>query len=140
MIDSAVQERNTHVYQGHKVIDVHGHLSTPPEFMAYAVQLLHLRRFEEKIAPYTDEHGGFSISDEKLEVPLKAHLEAMDARQIDVQLLTPRPVSMWHWELPDVQSRGAGHGQQRHRAHRELRPGPFHRHGAATPECTGRHP
>jgi predicted TIM-barrel fold metal-dependent hydrolase len=91
------------VYHGHKVIDVHGHLSTPPEFMQYAVQLLHLRRFEEKIAPYTDEHGGFSISDAQLEAPLKAHLQAMDERNIDVQLLTPRPVSMWHWELPDVQ-------------------------------------
>src|SRR5579871_5961129 len=103
MIPPELHGRFAHLYQGYKVIDVHGHLSTPPEFMLYAVQLLHLRRFEEKIAPYTDEHGGFLVTDEQIEAPLKGHLRAMDERNIDVQLLTPRPVSMWHWELPDVQ-------------------------------------
>jgi predicted TIM-barrel fold metal-dependent hydrolase len=81
------------VYKGTPVIDVHGHLSTPQEFSNYSTSLLHLRKYD----------GRLQMSDEALEVSAKRHLGIMDERNIDFQLLSNRPVHMWHWETPEVQ-------------------------------------
>lgn len=77
------------MYAGKKVLDVHGHMSTPPEFRAFAYNLIALR------SPGDRSEG---IPEERLDGALKRHLNVMDERNIDVQLLSPRPVAMMHWE------------------------------------------
>jgi predicted TIM-barrel fold metal-dependent hydrolase len=74
------------------VIDVHGHISTPPHFRAYAYNLIALRTVGGKLA----------ISDEQMAAPLARHLRLLDSHRIDVQLLSPRPVAMMHWEQPHL--------------------------------------
>ena len=77
------------MYQGKKVIDVHGHMSTPPHFRAYAYNLIALR---------SPGDGDLEISDELMETALGRHLKMMDERNIDLQMISPRPVAMMHWE------------------------------------------
>jgi predicted TIM-barrel fold metal-dependent hydrolase len=59
------------MFKGKSVIDVHGHISTPPHFRANAMKQA-----------------------------LDRHLRLLDERNIDVQLISPRPVAMLHWERP----------------------------------------
>ena len=80
------------MYRGLPVIDVHGHLSTPPHFRAYAMNLVSLRTPD----------GGLALSDELMRPALERHLRVLDERRIDVQLLSPRPVAMLHWEQPHL--------------------------------------
>jgi len=77
------------MYQGKKVIDVHGHMSTPPHFRAYAYNLIALR---------SPGDGDLEISDELMETALGRHRKMMDERNIDLQMISPRPVAMMHWE------------------------------------------
>lgn len=76
----------------HQVIDVHGHVSTPPHFRAYAFNLIALRTAGGKLA----------LSDEQMAGPLQRHLRLLDSHRIDVQLLSPRPVAMMHFEQPHL--------------------------------------
>jgi predicted TIM-barrel fold metal-dependent hydrolase len=78
------------MYQGEKVIDVHGHMSTPPHFRAYAYNMIALRSAE----------GRLDISDELMETALGRHLGMLDERGIDLQMISPRPVAYMHWERP----------------------------------------
>lgn len=77
------------MYQDKQVIDVHGHLSTPPHFRANAMNLLSLR---------TPGDGVVAIPQAAMEESVAGHLRTMDERRIDVQLLSPRPIAMMHWE------------------------------------------
>jgi len=80
------------MFLDHPVIDVHGHMSTPPHFRAYAFNLVALRTAE----------GSLALSDELMKAPLERHLRLLDSHRIDVQLLSPRPVAMLHWEQPHL--------------------------------------
>lgn len=80
------------MFQGHLVIDTHGHMSTPPHFRAYAYNLIALRSADAK----------FSLTEEQMKGPLERHLRMLDSHNIDVQLLSPRPVAMMHWEAPHL--------------------------------------
>ena len=80
------------MYQGQKVIDVHGHMTTPGNFRGYAMGLLTIRTPSK-----------FTMPDEALHKSLLEHVEALDVRNIDYQLLSPRPVAMLHWESPHLQ-------------------------------------
>jgi predicted TIM-barrel fold metal-dependent hydrolase len=79
------------LYQGVKVIDVHGHLSTPPHFRAHAMNLVALRTPDETV---------IAIPEAAMKQALDRHLRFLDERNIDVQLISPRPVAMLHWERP----------------------------------------
>lgn len=81
------------MYQGHKVVDVHGHMSTPPHFRAFVANL---------VAQNT-AGGKLEMSDEQLENAQGRHLKIMDERNVDVQVLGPRPIAMWHWMRPFLQ-------------------------------------
>ena len=85
------------MHGGNKVICVHGHMSTPYEFTMFSVGLVNTR----KAAPGRGER--FELSDERLETSLSHHLQVLDVRNVDVQMISPRPVHMWHWEVPEVQ-------------------------------------
>lgn len=69
------------------VIDVHGHVSAPAELYFYNYML---------IAGRGDfGQGKVNISDEAVASQCKRHIECLDARQVDIQLIAPRP-----WALP----------------------------------------
>jgi predicted TIM-barrel fold metal-dependent hydrolase len=78
------------MYDGVKVIDCHGHMSTPPEFRAFAYNMVSLR------GPL----GKLVMSEELQRPALDRHIKMLDERRIDVQLISPRPVAMMHWERP----------------------------------------
>jgi predicted TIM-barrel fold metal-dependent hydrolase len=80
------------LYKGKTVIDVHGHLSTPPQFRAFAFNLVVIRDPNEQLA----------LSAEAMKPAVERHLKMLDERGIDVQLLSPRPVAMMHWERAPV--------------------------------------
>ena len=80
------------MWNGVMVIDVHGHMSTPPEFRAHIAGNVNL-----------NTPSRLRLSDERLETALRGHLEVMDERNIDLQFIGPRPVAMWHWLRPFLQ-------------------------------------
>jgi predicted TIM-barrel fold metal-dependent hydrolase len=81
------------MFRGFAVLDCHGHMSTPPEFRAYAYNLIALR---------SPRAPRLSIDESRLRLSLGRHLSMLDERNIDVQLISPRPVAMMHWEQPFI--------------------------------------
>jgi len=81
------------MYNGKKVIDVHGHLSTPVHFRAHVMNMIALRTPNENI----------NIPEAAMKQALDRHLRVMDERDIDLQMISPRPVAMVHWERPILQ-------------------------------------
>jgi len=80
------------MFYDHPVIDTHGHVSTPPQFRAFAFNLIALRSPKAKL----------TLSDEQMSGAVNRHLEMLDSHRIDVQLLSPRPVAMMQWEEPSL--------------------------------------
>lgn len=80
------------MYKGKTVIDVHGHISTPPQFRAHAYNLIALR----------NPHDRLALSEEAMKPALERHLRMLDQQGIDVQLLSPRPIGMMHWERTGI--------------------------------------
>lgn len=81
------------MFEGKKVIDVHGHMTTPPTFRAAVAGM---------VSQNTPPHG-IDIPDEALANANKRHIDMLDDHQIDFQLLSPRPIAMWHWMRPFLQ-------------------------------------
>ena len=82
------------MYNGQRIIDIHGHHSTPPHFRAYAYNIIALRQTS----------GGLQIPEGPMQEAQDRHLKMMDDRQIDVQFISARPVAMMHWEQPGIQA------------------------------------
>jgi predicted TIM-barrel fold metal-dependent hydrolase len=80
------------MHNGQKVLDVHGHMTTPPHFRQHAANLVSQNSPQK-----------FELSDELLDRAQERHLKVMDERSIDLQLLGPRPIAMWHWMRPFLQ-------------------------------------
>lgn len=85
------------MYAGQKVIDVHGHMTTPAKFRGFAMNLMTIR----------SPRNRFDMTDEELDRALGPHIDALDTRNIDFQLLSPRPVAMFQWESPHIQRQWA---------------------------------
>jgi predicted TIM-barrel fold metal-dependent hydrolase len=81
------------MYNGTKVLDVHGHISTPPEFFAHAALLLAAN------SPVRE----LTIPDERMATAQENHLKVLDERHVDVQLIGPRPFAQFLWARPHVQ-------------------------------------
>ena len=77
------------MYEGTLVIDSHGHMSTPPEFRGYAYNMIALRT-----------PSNFKLTAAQMEGALSRHIRVLDERNIDVQMISPRPVAYMHWERP----------------------------------------
>ncbi|MEK9659204.1 MAG: amidohydrolase family protein [Chloroflexota bacterium] len=86
------------MYEGKKVIDVHGHMSTPAEFRGTVANMV-----SQNYPPHN-----MSISDERMETAQGRHLAMLDDHSIDYQLISPRPIAMWHWMRPFMQHAWAG--------------------------------
>lgn len=87
------------MYAGHKVLDIHGHVTAPPQFRNYAMTLMTQRN---------PRNAPLRLSDEQLDGALNQHIKGLDARNIDVQILTQRPVAMLQWEMEHVQAQWCG--------------------------------
>jgi predicted TIM-barrel fold metal-dependent hydrolase len=81
------------MHNGHKVVDVHGHMSTPAPF----------RQFLAETVAQNTPGRKLEMTDEQLENAQQRHLKFMDERNIDIQLVGPRPIAMWHWMRPFLQ-------------------------------------
>jgi predicted TIM-barrel fold metal-dependent hydrolase len=81
------------MYNGQKVVDVHGHMTTPAPF----------RQFLAETVAQNTPGRKLEMTDEQLENAQQRHLKFMDDRNIDVQLIGPRPIAMWHWMRPFLQ-------------------------------------
>src|SRR3954470_4317097 len=91
-IRAAPPLRSPAMYRNRKVIDVHGHISTPPPFRAHAYNLIALRT--------PGEFAKIEMPEPAVKAALDRHLRIMDERNVDLQLISPRPVAMMHWERP----------------------------------------
>jgi predicted TIM-barrel fold metal-dependent hydrolase len=82
------------LFRNRKVIDVHGHISTPPHFRAHAYNMIALRT--------PAEFAKVEMPEAAVKAALDRHLRMMDERNVDLQLISPRPVAMMHWERPFI--------------------------------------
>jgi predicted TIM-barrel fold metal-dependent hydrolase len=80
------------MFSNHCVIDVHGHMSSPPTVRAYAFNLSLIGNIDDKLV----------LTDEQVKPAMDRHLSMLDARNIDVQLLSARPIAMMHYENPRI--------------------------------------
>jgi predicted TIM-barrel fold metal-dependent hydrolase len=74
------------------IIDVHGHLSAPPELYAYRSILLASRGYHGK--------GNPGISDERMRQGVQRHLDLLKGVGTQVQFISPRPFQLMHSEEP----------------------------------------
>src|SRR3989475_659600 len=74
------------------IIDMHGHVTAPPEFYAYKSGLLASRGYHGKGSP--------GISDERMHQAARRHLDLLEGVGTDVQFLSPRPFQLMHSEQP----------------------------------------
>jgi len=81
------------MHNGYKVVDVHGHMTTPAPF----------RQFLAETVAQNTPGRKLELTDEQLENAQQRHLKFMDERDIDIQLIGPRPIAMWHWMRPFLQ-------------------------------------
>ncbi len=79
------------MYQDYEVVDVHGHMMSPPQFRAYAYGIVSNRNFGE---------NRLRLKDDSIKEIVDHHVSLLDERNIDVQFISPRPVAMMHWERP----------------------------------------
>ncbi|MQF86998.1 MAG: amidohydrolase [SAR202 cluster bacterium] len=85
------------MFDGMKVIDCHGHMTTPPGFRAAIANWV-----SQNTGP--SNHGSFpELSDEAMANANQRHLDMLDDHSIDYQLISPRPIAMWHWMRPHLQ-------------------------------------
>jgi len=86
------------LFNGSKVIDVHGHISAPAAFRSYLMNML-----SQNTAYARESRRGLRVSDEDLGQSQTRHLKGLDERQIDLQIIGPRPIGMFHWMRPFLQ-------------------------------------
>lgn len=72
------------------IIDIHGHVSAPPELYAYKALLLSARGAHGQRYP--------SISDERMLGPATRHRDELSKVGTDHQLISPRPYQLMHSE------------------------------------------
>ena len=61
------------------------------------------RQFLAEIVSQNTPGRKLEVTDEQLEAAQQRHLKFMDDRNIDIQLVGPRPIAMWHWMRPFLQ-------------------------------------
>jgi predicted TIM-barrel fold metal-dependent hydrolase len=87
------------MYNGQKVFDVHGHVTAPDAYRAAATGLMASNTTQARsvlMRPDADRPG--PLRDENFkQLVLKQHVEYMDERNIDVQIIGPRPFIMLGW-------------------------------------------
>ena len=92
------------MYNGQKVYCVHGHVTAPDAYRAGATGLMasNTPQAQSVLMQPNDRRPG-PLQDENFkQTVLKGHVEYMDARNIDVQIIGPRPFLMLGWMSQDI--------------------------------------
>jgi len=76
------------------IVDIHGHVSAPPELYAYKAMLLSSRGYHGK--------GDPGISDERMQQAAQNHVDVLKGVGTDVQFISPRPFQLMHSETPET--------------------------------------
>jgi len=74
------------------VIDIHGHVSAPPELYAYQAALIASRGYHGK--------GQVQADEEKIVEAARSHVARLGGFGIDHQLISPRPFALMHSQQP----------------------------------------
>ncbi|MCL6561813.1 MAG: amidohydrolase [Firmicutes bacterium] len=88
------------MYHGLKVLDVHGHVSVPPG-SSHRLALL-LGSNTALPSPLSMGQSVPGVSEEEFRQAAARHVAYLDARNIDVQLIGPRPFMMLGWMQPHL--------------------------------------
>ena len=84
------------MYSGVPVLDVHGHVSVP--FSANSFLVLMMGSNTPMASPIgQDRAGPAAVSVEEFRAAALGHVRYMDERNIDVQIIGPRPFLMMGW-------------------------------------------
>ena len=75
------------------VVDVHGHVTAPPELYAYKSILLASRGHHGRGSP--------GVSDDQMHASVARHLALLREVGTDVQFISPRPFQLMHSETPE---------------------------------------
>ena len=84
------------MFKGTKVYDVHGHVSAPNSVRTWIVGGFSSGHTGPSPLRATGSASG-DLSDEAFAKTFQMHTEYMDERNIDVQVLGPRPFTMMGW-------------------------------------------
>jgi predicted TIM-barrel fold metal-dependent hydrolase len=87
------------VYKGQKVFDVHGHVTAPDAYRAAATGLMASNTPQKQsVLMRPDDQRPGPLRDENFkQLVLTQHVQYMDERNIDVQIIGPRPFLMMGW-------------------------------------------
>src|SRR3972149_10213675 len=88
------------MYNGTKVFDVHGHVTAPSAVRAQGLILMASNTAGP--SPIMSQRRGPESSDEAFKAAAQTHVSYMDERQIDVQIIGPRPFTMLGWMEPHL--------------------------------------
>jgi predicted TIM-barrel fold metal-dependent hydrolase len=86
----------TAIYNSRKVLDIHAHVSGPLHGTP-ALALLLATNSPMSIDPRTADAPQLGLTEKAWDASVKRHLAEMDERQIDAQLIGPRPFLMLGW-------------------------------------------
>ena len=91
------------MYNGKKVFDVHGHVSAPMGGVGRFNMILQATNMviDNPLADPTLA-GVFALDDDDWDVTVGGHIKVMDERDIDVQIIGPRPFLMFGWMQPHL--------------------------------------
>src|SRR4051794_28384932 len=96
------------MYNGTKVFDIHGHVTPTPHRNAFLVNLLTSNAAQRSplSAGGRAVAGNFgaqmNIGDDAYQVAADSHVKYIDERNIDVQIIGPRPFTMLGWMRPHL--------------------------------------
>lgn len=88
------------MYQNTKVLDVHGHVSVPPS--SNALLPLMLGANTPLPSPLSQPGARATATEEEYRKAAAGHVSYMDERNIDVQIIGPRPFMMLGWMEPHL--------------------------------------
>ncbi len=89
------------MYKGKKVLDIHAHVSAPGNAMQAVAYMLSTNT-PLSFDPRKGENARFGFTEEAWADNTNRHLKCMDERDIDCQLLGPRPYLMLGWMQPHL--------------------------------------
>ncbi len=95
------------MYNGVKVFDSHGHVSSPAASRAWLAGLVASNTARRSPLAPGGNRGlgrgeGQALSDEAFQATAKMHADFMSERNIDVQIIGPRPFMMLGWMQPHL--------------------------------------
>jgi len=92
------------VYKGQKVYDFHGHVTAPDAYRAQLALIMASNTAQrQSVLMQPDANRPPAFRDENFkQVVLTQHVQYMDERNIDVQVIGPRPFMMLGWMSPEL--------------------------------------